>query len=74
MRLSVEGGGGRRMKDQKFEDRDGLQGSSGYLGEGVAPGTNRNGLTLLMVPSALIYMISAAVISTLVAARRNEFI
>ena len=62
------------MKDQKFENRDGLQWSSGYLGEGVAPGTNRNCLILLIVPSALVYMISAAVISTQVAAKRNEFI
>lgn len=70
----MEGGGGGRMNDQKFEDRHGLQWSSGYLGEGVAPGTNRNCLTLLLVASALIYMISVAVISTLVDAKRNEFI
>lgn len=74
MRLTVEGRGGGRMNDQKFENRGGLQWSSGYLGEGVAPGTNRNCLTLLMVPSALMYMISAAIISTLVDAKRNEFI
>ena len=39
VRLSVEGRGGGRIHDQKFENRGGLQSSSGCLGEGVAPGT-----------------------------------